>query len=241
MIYITGDTHGKLDIARFSSRYFPSAMKLTKSDYLIICGDFGAYMYGNKNDEELLDFWESQPYTVLFLDGNHENFNRLEEIEVTKWNGGKVQYLRPSVIHLMRGQIYTIEGKKFFVFGGAKSIDKSSRIENISWWAAEEANYAECEEALANLETISNSVDYILTHAAPEWIKKNIFKQIFKMSSNDISITERFLDEVLNNVKYDYWFCGHYHKDFRLKDYKFEVLYKNIIKLSAGMPVVNKW
>ena len=35
------------------------------------------------------------------------------------WNGGKIHRIKDSVIHLMWGQIYTIDGYKFFEMGGA--------------------------------------------------------------------------------------------------------------------------
>ena len=52
---------------------------------------------------------------------------------------GKVQIHpnAPNVIHLMCGEIYNIEGKKFFTFGGAVSYDKEQRIPNVSWWKQE--------------------------------------------------------------------------------------------------------
>ena len=36
---------------------------------------------------------------------------------------GLVQPIRPSVLHLMRGQLYEICGKKIFTMGGASSHD----------------------------------------------------------------------------------------------------------------------
>ena len=39
MIFVTGDCHG--DYRRFSRENFPEQKKLTKSDYVIIAGDFG--------------------------------------------------------------------------------------------------------------------------------------------------------------------------------------------------------
>ena len=47
----------------------------------------------------------------------------LRELPVEDWHGGTVQRVRPSVIHLMRGQVYDIAGKRFFTMGGASSRD----------------------------------------------------------------------------------------------------------------------
>ena len=39
MIYATGDLHG--NSLRFQPQYFPEQAKMTKDDYMIVCGDFG--------------------------------------------------------------------------------------------------------------------------------------------------------------------------------------------------------
>ena len=124
MIYITGDCHG--DFRRFNKKYFVEQLRMTKDDFIIICGDFGGVW--NKDCESAyeniqLDWLDSQPFTTLFVSGNHENFDRLDAYPLEEWNGGKIQKIRPSIIHLMRGQIYNIDGCKIFAFGGASSHD----------------------------------------------------------------------------------------------------------------------
>ena len=89
--------------------------------------------------------------TTLFIDGNHENFEQLNSYAVEQWNGGKVHIIEDNMIHLMRGQIFTIDGLKFFTFGGAYSIDKMSRAEGISWFPEEIPSREEYEEGWANL------------------------------------------------------------------------------------------
>ena len=103
MIYITGDTHS--DFKRFNSKNFPEQKNLTKDDFLIICGDFGG-VWDNSNQEQYwLDWLNDKPFTILFVTGNHENFDLLKSFPVKRWNGGEVQFIRSSVIHLLRGQI----------------------------------------------------------------------------------------------------------------------------------------
>ena len=124
MIYITGDCHA--DFSRLSTDNFPEQKEMTKDDYVIICGDFGGVW--NKDTENPREKWDmewldSKPFTTLFVDGNHENFDRLYAYPVEEWHGGKVHKIRDSVIHLMRGQIFEIDGRSFFTFGGASSHD----------------------------------------------------------------------------------------------------------------------
>lgn len=116
MIYITGDCHSNFE--RFNTRNFPEQKEMTKDDYVIICGDFGGVW--NKDGESkmetsALDWLDGKAFTTLFVDGNHENFDRLYAYPVEMWHGGKVHKIRPSVIHLMRGQIFELEEKRYLL------------------------------------------------------------------------------------------------------------------------------
>ena len=113
MIYVTGDTHGDW-VSRLSTDAFPEQKEMTKEDYVIVCGDFGIWN-DTKQERYNLDWLEDKPFTTLFVDGNHENFDRLYAMPVSEWHGGKVHEIRPSVLHLMRGEIFEIEDKSFFV------------------------------------------------------------------------------------------------------------------------------
>lgn len=236
MIYITGDTHRNIDIEKLETKHFPEGQKLTRNDYLIITGDFGGIWYGDERDEEVLNYFEKKKYTTLFIDGNHENFDVLSTYPVNIWKSGKVQVIRDNLIHLMRGQVYDIDDKIFFTFGGGTSIDKNNRIPNVSWWQEEIANFKEINEAIDNLKKYKNKVDYIITHVAPEEIIKDKF---YKYSKIECPM-EKFMNYIYENVKYKMWFCGHYHKDIWLSKENIQILYKNIVKLSNGYPIMNR-
>ena len=233
MIYVTGDTHRKID-NRFSEK---PLTKLTEKDYLIILGDFGGVWYDDESDNLFLSYFEKQKYTTLFIDGNHENHKKLNDFPVEVWNGGKIHRIKSNIFHLMRGQIFNIDGYKIFTFGGAYSIDKYLRTEFIDWWKEEEGNYEEMNEAFDNLEKENNQVDFILTHAGPASKLKNFFNYFgMKFTS---SSTEKFLDEINNKVKFQHWFCGHYHENVNLgwfskekDDGKITILYNKIININ---------
>lgn len=74
MIFVTGDTHG--DYNRFRTDIFPEQKSMTKADYVIICGDFGLWSE-SKEQKHKLDWLEDKPFTTLFVDGNHENYDLL--------------------------------------------------------------------------------------------------------------------------------------------------------------------
>ena len=235
MIHITGDTHGNRDWGKI---FMASKNKQIKSnDYLIICGDFGAIWHGNGSDDILLNRYAKLPFTVLFIDGNHENFDRLYEYPIEEWNGGKVHRIRDNVLHLMRGQVFTIEGKTFFTMGGGTSIDKEWRLqyerENSTyrkpckiWWEQELPTLSEFGIGNVNLLKCGEKVDYIVTHTVGNEFMKNTLDFV----KEDSALNE-FLDAVMNAVEYKQWYCGHFHVDRTYKDQKVTMLYEKIISL----------
>lgn len=137
----------------------------------MILGHFYLFITGKNFIKKLAN---ERPYTILFIDGNYENFTLLNQYPVEEWIGGRVHIISknnegiPKIIHMMRGQVFSIEKKKIFTFGGGFSIDKYRRVENESWWPEEMPSDFEFSGAIVNLQTHSNKVDYIITHAAPE-------------------------------------------------------------------------
>lgn len=208
-IFVTGDIHGDHDILKLYDDSLLEYCATSREDYLIVCGDFGAIWYGDGRDTLLDEFYATRPYTILFVDGNHENFNALNEYDVEYWKGGKVHKICDNVYHLMRGQVYEIDGKTIFTFGGAKSIDKMNRVEDVSWWAQEMPSLEEYEEAAINLEKVNYTVDYVFTHCAAT----SVIKKINPLFAPDI-LTSWF-EEIEKKLTYKHWYFGHYHKDMR--------------------------
>ena len=221
MIFVTGDTHGTVDYGKIMSisAKYPS---LTRDDHVIIAGDFGAVWRETTLSLDLKPFTKLK-YTVLFVDGNHENFDLLDSFEVKEWHGGKVHIVAPNIIHLMRGQIYEIEGKTFFTFGGATSVDKIWRREGISWWRQEVPSYLEMEEGIANLKKAGNKVDYIITHSCDE-SALSLGPLATRDFQTDLYPENEMLSYFEENVEYKRWYFGHYHLDADLNDKK-TVLY----------------
>ena len=225
MIYLTGDTHIHIDVSKLDTKHFTEGKQLTKDDYVVVLGDFGLYWQNNKTFQYWHKWFQEKSWTTLWIDGNHENFDWIDSMEVSEWNGGKV-HKDGSIIHLMRGQVYEIEGKTFFTMGGADSIDKAQRTENISWWPQEILSHGDIEEGLRNLEKYGNSVDYVLTHTCPKELITKMFKVTPWPEYNNV---ERVLQEFADIVSFRHWYFGHWHED---QDYgNYSCLFDRVLKL----------
>ena len=248
-IVITGDTHGTFDIGKVVRYFNEHEDEYTRDDYLIICGDVGICGFSAAYEANTRAVFRSLPVTTLFIDGNHENFEQLNSYAVEQWNGGKVHIIEDNMIHLMRGQIFELEGCRFFTMGGAKSHDIEDgilepdapdferrltmlqrkpraryRVNHISWWAQELPSDEEYTKARRNLDAVGWQVDYIITHCAPTSIA------LMGTRHNEADRLTDFLQEVRERAKYHYWLFGHYH-DNKAIDEKHILLWEQIVRI----------
>lgn len=227
MIYMTSDFHGEL--CRFDDK---KIRKLKKGDSLIICGDFGFIWDGGAHEEKILKKLGKRKYNILFVDGTHENFDLLEDYPITMWNGGKVQNISGNLYHLLRGQVYELEGKKIFTFGGGASDDKQMRIDTGKWWEAEMPTITEMHEGVDNLYKHNLTVDYIVTHEPSPRVRA-----IQNNSKLDKTQLEVYFEEISKTVTYEKWYFGSLHID-RVITAKHFALFNNVV--SANLPVNGK-
>lgn len=221
MVYVTGDTHGEQN----RILYIENKAGLSEGDYLIVCGDFGYIFNNDLTENNFLSDLEKRPYTICFCDGNHENFPAIYSYPVENWCGGRIHRIRKNVLHLMRGHVFEIEGKSFFTMGGAYSIDKYMRVENVSWWKQEMPTDAEYRQASASLAEHGKCVDYIITHTAPS----EIIRRMGRFPDAHEQELCGFLEWVMHETKFKKWFFGHWHEDMTVLD-KFRAIYFDILE-----------
>ena len=226
MIYITGDTHGSP--ARLSRETMPFAERWTKRDTLIVCGDFGYLFTGGPREELALRELSFRPYNILFVDGNRENYDLLDTYQPVPWKGGMARRIRRNIYHLTRGQVFEIEGHTLFTMGGGYSIDQSRRYEGVDWWKREMPSREDYATARKNLNRYGNDVDYIITHAAPE----KVMKQVFGDHDGERELND-FLQWTMDNVSYKRWFFGHLHMDAPL-DNRLYAMFLSVRELTTG-------
>ena len=221
-VYLTGDMHADLDNKRLSY-----IQQLKPEDILIVLGDFG-YTW----DSETLKSYTA-PCITLVVDGNHDNFTYLNSCRYKTMYNSEVQVIKDRVYRLLTGNIYTIEGSRFFIFGGALSIDRAWRIPYKSWWPEEVPSSEDFQRALANLEKEKWSFDFFLSHTCSEQTSIDLFNYTHKLEEP----VEKMISEIdyrisLNNpdLKYLHFF-GHHHAT---KPTSKEIcLYESIVKLNG--------
>ena len=282
MIFVTGDTHGPSKIglhsvdgyvSRFNMENFPEQSGMTRDDFVIICGDFGGVWnydsrydstkstfkdkicleYGESKEERYwLDWLAEKPFTILFCDGNHENFDRLNNAySEVDFHGGKAHQIRENVYHLMRGYIFDLNEASFFVFGGARSHDISAgilrpyefqteqefkaaykklrdssalyRIEHISWWKEELPSDEEMERGLRELSSHNWKVDFIVSHCAPSSIAAHA-------GLSDRNRLTQYLEKVNGKLAFRKWFFGHYHGNSQILG-RYIMLYEQVVRI----------
>jgi hypothetical protein len=238
MIYITGDLHGGSTSAHITSASFPQAKQ---GDIVLCCGDFGAVWYhdyhinGKHRREEngFLEMRLRQRILWLAVDGNHENFARLfgGEFPLVELYGGRAYKIRENVYYLKRGDIFTISGRTFLAFGGARSQDKepgtitnlygkvkpwNGRTEGKNWWPEEIPCHEDFENACRNLDAVGWKVDYALTHTCPI-SQRTLFTNAERLPDP----VEIMLQDLLGRgLVFTEWHFGHFHMEKQVDRFK---------------------
>ena len=219
MVFITGDTHGDVDFKKLLSL---KEKNLSRGDYLIICGD-AAICWSHLELPYFKSLYNDIGCTIIFIDGNHENFEMLNNMPLVEYKGALMHQIDKYIFHVLRGEIMTLEGKTFLCIGGAVSIDKALRTPYISWWPAEEISFHDIDNALNNLERVNNTVDFVITHCCDTPTVKKAFCFRGDICTDQLN----FIDKI---VTYKHWFFGHYHIDKEISKTK-TCLYNNIIQI----------
>lgn len=201
MVYFISDLHANIDFEGLNEYL----QKCSDDDLLILLGDTFLYLEETENKSgEFTEKFLAIEKNIAIVDGNHENFEYLDNLPKEEWNGGVVGRLTKNIVHLRRGNVYTIDGEKYFAFGGCAVT--SDDIHN----------------AHKNLKFHNYNVDYILTHK----YENNLFSDD---RSNELKI--QFSEFIDQNVNFKKWFSGHWHKNVEI-DEKHIIVYDKLIAVS---------
>lgn len=202
MIFFLGDIHGDVrPIHKWLENF------AEKGDTLIQVGDFGiGFKSMNKWIlEDLAKESKKIGVDILVIRGNHDSPQLFKD----NLKIGNLEFLPDYTLR-------EIEGKQIFFIGGAISIDRYWRVQDIDYWRGEEINMD-----LGKVQGIA--CDTVVTHSAP-----SIFELTTKDFSNikwaidaDPSLLEElpkernYLTDVFNTFCETKiptnWWTGHFH------------------------------
>lgn len=227
MIICTADIHGSHEW----DRLLKLQPYITADDTIIIAGDAGL-VWGRYDNITIQRLKKEIPCKILCVDGNHENFDRIRSHPLVEIYGGEAYKITNQIYYLDRGEIFTIEDKKIFVFGGARSIDKNLRVEGETWWPQEIPTSEELAYGYAMLEQNIDSIDYVITHEWPQSLINIYRKNYSNMLHEDYSLPshlDNMYQLVRSGKKFKTWIAGHMHEDIAYD--KFAGLYHNFLEL----------
>ncbi|TXH09929.1 MAG: hypothetical protein E6R04_06595 [Spirochaetes bacterium] len=212
-IAVAGDWHGNLDWAVRALKW----LHQQGIRVVVHTGDFGFWREGVARTELYLDgvgkVCDDLDMVVLWIDGNHEDHERLQNIPVDEESG--VRPVRDRVIHLPRGFRWTWHGKKWLALGGAASVDRDLRTEGFDWWPSEVISFADARHAVSG-----GRADVMVTHDAPDQVKipgitdrerSPFTPEIQRYADNHHALVGTVVDEVKPAVL----FHGHMHRRYQ--------------------------
>ena len=233
-IIVTGCIHGCMD-KMFKDIENYEKEKKKKIDLVLCTGDFECMR--NENDlkflscpekyREMGDFYKyynskiKTPYLTIFIGGNHEASNYLEQNYYGGYVTENIYYLgRAGVINVKGLRIGGISGifNKYDYFKGHFEKDEN----DIKGDKKSIFHLREFE--VAKISHIKNKIDIFMTHDWPtNLINEKDYNQVFKIKPNfKEQIKEGILGSfpgefILNYLKPNFFICGHMHYYYNTK------------------------
>lgn len=199
-VMVAGDWHG-------NQKYALRAIKYAKNqgaEVIVQVGDFGVWSpYGYI--KTLGDAAERAGIILMFIDGNHEDFDWLLDQPI---DDDGIRRLHSHVWHLPRGFRWEWCGVRFLALGGAYSVDKVYRTEGVSWWPQEKITVSDMYKSIEGGE-----VDVMFTHDCPDKVHLPLHHKMHlpydvQMEAN---AHRSALGMVVSEVNPKFLFHGHYH------------------------------
>ena len=127
MIYFCGDTHGINEIGKITNKAFAGG--LSADDFVIVLGDFGLF-WSERIDEFMArkNIEKYFPATLLFIDGNHENFDMLDRLPRERKFGGTVGVGGENIFGCGAAKFTRLQGDIFCV-----SVARLASIRRIGY------------------------------------------------------------------------------------------------------------
>lgn len=206
---ITGDTHGNM--SRFKNQIY------TEETAIIILGDAGCNYFLDERDRQVKMELENAGCFFYLARGNHES--RPEALDTMTYCYDKevdgyiyMEQQYPHIRYLRDGGIYSINGYKTLVIGGAYSVDKWYRLQRGWRWFEDELLTTEEMNKISN-EVEGQSFDLVLTHTCPlDWEPIDLFLGGIDQTKVDTSM-EVWMNTLKDKINWKVWLFAHFHTD----------------------------
>jgi hypothetical protein len=177
---------------------------------LLHLGDFG-YNFTDDYLDSLGDVLCRCGIVLGFVDGNHENFDRLLDWPV---GADGLRYLRDHIVHLPRGFRWQWGQTRCLALGGAYSIDRFLRIPGRSWWAQESLTSWQARDAASG-----GPADVMFCHDCPAGITvPGAARDRFGFPAKELRRSELYrvrLRSVVDAVRPGRLWHGHFHHRYQ--------------------------
>lgn len=209
-VLLLGDVHGRVDAVCAAMR------KANARDIntIIQVGDYWAYE--DTSVEKMLRHYGIHLY---FIAGNHENWPYLNKLSGTST---EPVLITPHVTYMPKLAAMKVGFLSALCLGGAPSVDKLSRLENIDWFPEEVVTPDDARRAREMGE-----FDLVLTHDCPSdvtmpsecFVPRDMAISWFgEKQLDDADEHRELLYHALENTRYTLLVHGHYHHSYSLKN-----------------------
>lgn len=220
---VAGDWHGTTSQAKYAIEEAANS----GVDTIIHVGDFGLFPSEiHKFLAKTNRIARDHGITIYTLDGNHEDHAWLASLPIDATTGLKaIPAPNPltnlsNIFVLPRNTRWRWDDTTFLALGGAASIDRRFRTQDIDWWAEETLSPEDIDTAIAE-----GFADVMFTHdspsTAPNPVTDNLKGQMmaarhYGMSALEYATDHRtLLSQVTNAVAPRLLFHGHYHVPYQ--------------------------
>lgn len=204
-VAIAGDWHADADYAVATIAH----ARRRNADVIIQLGDFG-YRFDPAYLDRLDRALRRRNLILGFVDGNHEDFDRLLSFPLTP---DGLRPLRERIVHLPRGFRWRWGSVSCLALGGARSLDEFLRVPGVSWWPQEEIDDDEAAAVVAGGLT-----DAMFCHDCPAGVDvPGTARARFGFPAEAVEASEahrRRLRAIVDRVQPHRLWHGHFHQRY---------------------------
>jgi hypothetical protein len=205
-VAIAGDWHADADYAVAAIDHAAKR----NATLLLHLGDFG-YNFTDEYLDALDTALRRHGMVLGFVEGNHENFDRLLAHPVSI---DGLRYLRQRIVHLPRGFRWRWGRTRCLAVGGAYSIDRFLRTPGRSWWPQETITAEQARDIAA-----AGRADVMFCHDCPAGIEvPGAARDRFGCPADELLRSEvhrALLRSIVDVVRPARLWHGHFHHRYR--------------------------